>query len=303
MFDMGDRDDSTANPSAPSAGRAAPPRHLHIAYATTFEAMEGLDVLVRAAHLAAPTLGERGVTLKVTLAGTGREWDAINALVDELKLRETVDLPGFVPYGQMPDFYRGLDLFVVPRRQAAVSSDTTPLKPLEALACGKPLLVSDLPAMRELLQGRTDVRFVTPDDPRQLADAVVAFAEQPWTGTGQIADRSWSGEVQRYPAIYDQATARAAARHGPGPGGGAASRRPLPVRAETDTVRDSMTEGALGGVGSPETSRIARWQQPTHHQRISELLAAMPELPEALIDLGYESDARWTEPYQAEMVA
>ena len=118
--------------------------------------------------------------------------------------RERIRLPGHVSYADMPDFYRDLDLFLVPRGAHVVAMDTTPLKPLEALASGLPLLVTDLPAMRELLAAREDVRFCA-TDARSMAAGIVDFATAPWRGTGEISERAWSAEVGRYRAVYARA--------------------------------------------------------------------------------------------------
>ena len=174
---------------------------LRVGYATTFETMENLEGAVRAAALAAPRLAALGKRLEMILAGTGRDFARISELVRSLGMESLVRLPGFLPYREMPDFYRSLDLFLIPRKAAPVSQDTTPLKPLEALACGLPLLCSDLPAMRELLGGRGDVRFVG-SAPEPMADGIVAFAKQPWLGGGGVAERDWSSEIRRYEAIY-----------------------------------------------------------------------------------------------------
>ena len=200
--------------NAVDTGRFAPsetaspdePETLHVGYATTFEPMEGLDDLVRAIAIARPRLEAQGRRLRATIAGTGRDWDRISALVRELGLADTVTLPGLVPYGQMPDFYRSLDLFVVSRREAPVSADTTPLKPLEALACARPVLATDLPAMRELMGGREDVRFAAPG-PDGLAAGMGDFAQGPWRGTGEIGDRAWRREIERYREVYAHALA------------------------------------------------------------------------------------------------
>lgn len=179
---------------------------LRVGYATTFEAIENLDSAIQAAAIAAPQLAQQGIRLEMALAGTGRDFARIQGLVAEAGLEDTVRLPGFVPYRQMPDFYHALDLFLVPRRVAAVAKDTTPLKPLEALACGLPLLASDLPAMRELLGGRTDVRFIEPS-PAAIAEGLVRFVREPWGAGAGIAERSWSSEVGRYHEIYREAIA------------------------------------------------------------------------------------------------
>ena len=215
------------------------PVTLRVGYATTFELMENLEQAVRAAALAAPRLAGRGVRLELVLAGVGRDHARIRALVDELDLSGTVRLPGLVPYTDMPGFYRSLDLFLVPRGPHAVSMDTTPLKPLEALACGCPMIVTDLPAMRELLAHRGDVRFTTPDA-ASMAEALVAFAVAPHAGNGRVPERAWPLEVQRYAAAY----ARAREHGPPRPVGRRAALRAL------SSARSEFVSDVRRGVGA-----------------------------------------------------
>jgi glycosyltransferase involved in cell wall biosynthesis len=174
---------------------------LHIGYATSFSHIENLDLIVRAAALA----NERH-NVDVTIAGKGKEWTRIRRLVRENGMEDVISLPGFIPFGRMPSFYRNLDVFVVPRSSTQVSRDTTPLKPLEALACGAPLLASNLPALRELLGGGTDVRFFEPT-PSELASHLTQIAEEGWNPPIRpMVERRWSQEVERYRKVY--ATAR-----------------------------------------------------------------------------------------------
>ena len=51
----------------------------------------------------------------------------------------------------------------------------------------------------------------------------------------------------------------------------------------------------LNGVRPVETRLVARWRRDEHHRRIDNVLRELPELPEALIDLGYEPDSAWVE--------
>ena len=183
--------------------RAGQPGVLRVGYATTFEAIEGLGDLVAAAGLARDALAARGRRLEVVIAGAGRDWARIRALVDTAGLGEVVRLPGFLARPQLQRLYAELDLFVVPRRPAAVAADTTPLKPLEAVAAGLPLLTTDLPALRELLADRDGVRHVAPT-PAALAAGLLDFADEPWTPTlpPDLGDRSWAAEVHRYLPVY-----------------------------------------------------------------------------------------------------
>ncbi len=189
--------------------RREPSNEVRVGYATSFEAIENLDALVEAAALAAPHYASTGRRLRVIIAGAGRDWDRIRSLVEAHGVDDVVELPGFVPYGDMPDFYRNLDLFVVPRGHATVAADTTPLKPLEALATGLPLLSTDLPALRELCSERDDVRWSEPTA-RGLAQGLIAYADTPWVGAGVLAERTWKREIARYPDVYACATRHAA---------------------------------------------------------------------------------------------
>ena len=170
-----------------------------IGYATTFERMENLDAMAEAAAI----LKKDGVDVRVVLAGTGRDWERVKGVVERAGVADSVELPGFVPYSIMPDWYRGLDLFVVPRGRSELTVQTTPLKPLEALACGVPVLCSDLPAMRELLKGFGDkVRFVEPTG-GDIAAAVKTFDGERWgQGPVDLGERAWSREIVKYESIY-----------------------------------------------------------------------------------------------------
>ncbi len=161
--------------------------------------MENLDAMADAAA----NLKRQGVDLRVILAGTGRDWNRVKRVIEAKGVAGVVELPGFVPYSTMPDWYRGLDLFVVPRGRSELTVSTTPLKPLEALACGVPVLCSDLPAMRELLQGFGDkVRFVEPTG-TDIASAVTTLDAERWgQGPVDLGERAWSREITKYEDIY-----------------------------------------------------------------------------------------------------
>jgi len=61
--------------------------------------------------------------------------------------------------------------------------------------------------------------------------------------------------------------------------------------------RPDFDTSTLNGLRPIEQTLVARWAALDHHQRIEDVLRELPELPQALIDLGYESDTFWTEPY------
>ncbi len=174
------------------------PRTPVIGYATTFDPIEGIETLLKALRI----LLRRGIRLRAVLAGTGRHWKTIRNLVKKMGLGSLVELPGFLPYRQMPGFYESLDLFVVPRPAGPASIGTTPLKPLEALSVGVPVLASDLPALRELLEEQPGVRFFEPSA-GPLAAALAEFAAaSPRPVRPNLRGRTWDQEVRKYLKIY-----------------------------------------------------------------------------------------------------
>jgi hypothetical protein len=55
---------------------------------------------------------------------------------------------------------------------------------------------------------------------------------------------------------------------------------------------------ALNGVRPLDASRLDQWRAPKHRPRIQQLLRELPELPDRLIEMGYEHDAEWTRDYR-----
>jgi hypothetical protein len=54
---------------------------------------------------------------------------------------------------------------------------------------------------------------------------------------------------------------------------------------------------ALNGVRPLDPSTLDKWRAPKHRERMRELLRDMPELPDRLVEMGYERDASWVEEY------
>lgn len=55
---------------------------------------------------------------------------------------------------------------------------------------------------------------------------------------------------------------------------------------------------ALNGVRPLDRDSLDKWRSPRHRERIQQILDELPELPERLIEMGYETDAAWTRDYR-----
>ncbi len=99
----------------------------------------------------------------------------LQARAQQLGLAGRVEFTGFQPPAAVAAAVRVADALVLPNRGTTVSARyTSPLKLFEYLAAGRPIVAADLPALREILRDNENARLVPPDDPRALADALLA---------------------------------------------------------------------------------------------------------------------------------
>jgi hypothetical protein len=61
--------------------------------------------------------------------------------------------------------------------------------------------------------------------------------------------------------------------------------------------KDFNTVG-LNGLRPPDPSTAAKWRHPRHRERLRQVLGEIPDLPDYLIEAGYETDARWVDDYR-----
>ena len=93
---------------------------------------------------------------------------------------ENVVIAGRRPYGETPMWMRGADVLVLPNtaRHQASLTDTSPLKLFEYMASGSPIVASDLPSVRDIVDERM-VWFFEPDNPGGLCAAIHACLADP----------------------------------------------------------------------------------------------------------------------------
>jgi glycosyltransferase involved in cell wall biosynthesis len=136
---------------------------------TSLVEYEGIDVLLRAVALARA----EGRDIAALVVGDGKARPALEALAGELELGAAAVFAGRIEQAEVPAHYGLLDLFALPRADLEVCRAVTPLKPFEALATGTPLLVSDLPALAEIVADSGGGRTVEPGSPEALAAAIL----------------------------------------------------------------------------------------------------------------------------------
>jgi teichuronic acid biosynthesis glycosyltransferase TuaH len=129
------------------------------------------------------------------------ELDRIGRLLE----RPNVAWTGLRPYEQLPSYLRAMDVGIVPYTDSEFNRASFPLKTLEYLAAGRPVVATQLPAIEWL---DTDlVRIAV--EPVEFADAVdAAIAEgngpdRVAARRGFAAEHSWEYRVRPLAAALD----------------------------------------------------------------------------------------------------
>lgn len=184
-----------------------------LGYVGSVRKMEGVDEL---AHAVAE-LVRRGREVSLLVVGGG-EVEELQAVVDGLGIGPQAVLTGAVPHAVVAHYYGLIDLFVISRPDTRVARLVTPLKPLEAMALGRPLIVPDLPALREIVRPEETGLVYRPGDAAHLADVAERLIDDPrlaerlaaaarrWVET----ERTWEAVLAPVEQVY--ATARSVAR-------------------------------------------------------------------------------------------
>lgn len=169
---------------------------------------EGHELLIRAAA----QLREAGIACKALIIGEGKRRAELESLTARENAEDLVVFTGKVPHSEIADHYALYDAFVVPRVQERAARLVTPLKPYEAMASGIPLVVSDLPALVEIV-GQDRGAVFRAGEATDLTRVLRELAADPegrerraerareWV----IRERRWKDIAGRYREVYRQA--------------------------------------------------------------------------------------------------
>lgn len=205
--------------TSPAEARAALdlPERFTVGAVSSLVDYEGFDTLLEAVRI---LLGDGETTgdVQILLAGDGTARRPLIDLATRLSIEDRVILPGRVPSREGPMWQCACDVIVIPRRDLDVCRAVTPIKPVEALALSRPLIASDLPALREVMGSGPGRTFVTPDSPESLATAIgfrmghELSAEDRAAMRNDARARSWEALAQQYADVYTSLRTRAGRR-------------------------------------------------------------------------------------------
>ena len=175
----------------------------------SLKSYEGLDLLLAAAASMRRSLGDR---VRVLLVGDGSELAPLAELRGRLGLEEVVVMPGRVPHDEVGRYYSLIDIAAYPRIPALVCHFVSPLKPLEAMAMEKAVVVSDVKAQAEMIEHEVTGLVHAAGDAGALERALTRLVGDPalrarlaararaWVA----AERTWSATAASVAAVYQR---------------------------------------------------------------------------------------------------
>jgi glycosyltransferase involved in cell wall biosynthesis len=169
---------------------------------------KGIRTLIAAYDL----LARRGTELRLLVAG---EPDPANprsiplAEIDQWKSRPGLALMGHV--SDISSVWTAAHFAVLPSRREGL-----PVSLLEAAACGRPLVATDVPGCREIARPGVNALLVPPDDPAALAAALDRMItdrelrQRLGRASRHIVETEYSDEIvgREIRALYDRVSAR-----------------------------------------------------------------------------------------------
>jgi glycosyltransferase involved in cell wall biosynthesis len=161
---------------------------------------KGAHVLVDAL----PQMVKRLPQLRLRFVGQGSQQPSLSDLVRQHGLNEHVEFVGAVPHHELPRYYAEADALVIP----SLSEGLPKVLP-EALACGLPVVGTQVGGIPEVVQNGYNGFLVPPSDPDALADAAIGLLNDPETfarlranARASVERFSWEKNVGQFIEMY-----------------------------------------------------------------------------------------------------
>jgi len=163
------------------------PQDFTLAVTRNLEPIYGLETALRAIDIV-----RRDVpNVRLKIAGSGPQRSELEALIAELDLGRHVELLGRLDREEVLALYQGADAMLNPTRV-----DNMPNSVLEALACGLPVISTNVGGVPFIVEHGQTALLVEPEDPQAMAEAILTLHRDRALGAS-LRERGMR-EVARY---------------------------------------------------------------------------------------------------------
>jgi glycosyltransferase involved in cell wall biosynthesis len=143
----------------------------------------------------------------LVMIGSGKDEKAFLSRIDELGLRDSIHLTGFVPHDEVPDWVKAGDIMIFPTHYEGV-----PNAVLETMACSKPVVATSVGGIPEIIRDGETGFLVKKNDVKGIVKVVNDLIEdedlRKRIGNSALEflrnHASWSGNAEKMIGIYHE---------------------------------------------------------------------------------------------------
>lgn len=176
---------------------------LVVGYAGSLVSYEGLEDLIEAASLVL----SRREDIRFVVVGDGSDLNSLRDRATDLGIADAVIFTGRVSPSEVSHYISIFDLMPCPRRSVTITELVPPLKPMEAMASGKAVILSDVAPLRDIAGEDADraVLFEA-GNVEELAHKILELAadQQLRTDLGRRA-RQWIVKARTWTSVSEKA--------------------------------------------------------------------------------------------------
>jgi len=154
-----------------------------------FHRYKGLDYLLEALKIVKLQIPQ----VKLIVGGGGNLISFYQGHVKSLNLENNVEFHGFIPDEKLPEYYNQCNAFVLP--SISSSQEGFGIVALEALACGKPVISTEIVGIADDIKNNNLGAIVQPCDPDSLAEAIIKVLSD--ISDSQKMERKCRGVVEK----------------------------------------------------------------------------------------------------------
>ena len=165
-------------------------KYFRIITVANFNYAKGHDILLEA-------LQYIKIPFKLTLIGEGPLLNKCNKFIEEHGLQNVVNNIGPIPHNNIPGLLLNHDLFCLPSR-----SEGFPAAPLEAMACGLPVVAANVGGMNEIIIEGFNGFLCKPESPEDIAEKINVASGIQWEkekisewASNNFSWNSWAAKI------------------------------------------------------------------------------------------------------------
>jgi glycosyltransferase involved in cell wall biosynthesis len=165
---------------------------------------KGPEVLLKAM----PEIIKNVSDVELVFAGKGEMKDELEILSKKLRIEKNVRFVGFVEDDMKPLYFKAADVFILP---STMSTESFGIVNLEAMACGVPIVASNIGGIPDIVKNGENGLLVQPKNTKALANAIIYLLENEdvkekmgKNGRLKVKDYLWEKIAEKTEAIYVQ---------------------------------------------------------------------------------------------------